>query len=246
MNEVTRLAPAQGFGDTLMKVLADPNISAEKLQIVLQEQRAILADLRKERFQAAFVAMSAEMPKVNKHGIVDLTTKDGRKFGSYKFARWEDMDEAIRPILQKFGFALTFSETPTANSNIQLRGELMHTDGHFISSERTMPPDRGPGRNDLQAQGSAISYAKRYLAEELCNIVRKGEDDDGRRAVPKPIAPDQVKELQTLLKAIKTQPDTFLRLFVTGCETLEDIQERDYPRLINALREKQRSMEQTK
>lgn len=242
MNEVARLAPAQGLDNSLMQLLSDPKITPEKMQVILQARREILADRRREAFQAAFVQMAADMPRVNKQGLVELR-KDGRVLGSYKYARWEDMDEAIRPVLQKYGFALTFAEIPTSNGRVQVRGELMHVDGHSIQSERTMPPDTGPGRNSLQAEGSAISYCKRYLAEELCNIVRKGVDDDGRSAVSKPITPKQAAELLILLKAIKTKPDTFLRLFVTNCEKIEDIQERDYPRLINALKEKQSSME---
>lgn len=247
MNEVARTtAPAQGFGEQLMRVLQDKDISADKLQVVLQMQKEILADRRREAFQAAFVAASAGMPSVNKQGLVELTTRDGRNLGSYKYAKWEDMDEVLRPHLQQFGLALSFSETPTTNGRVQVRGTLMHIDGHSISSERSMPPDTGPGRNSLQAEGSAISYCKRYLAEELCNVVRKGEDDDGRTATSKKISREQITHLLQLMKKVKTQPDTFLRLFVTGCEKMEDIEERDYPRLINALQEKARSMEESK
>jgi len=243
MNDVVkRETPAQSFGDVLMRVLADPNIPADKLQIVLQTQKDLLADRRREAFQSAFVAMAAKMPQVTKEGLVDLK-KDGKNYGSYKFAKWEDMDEAIRPILHEFGFALNFYEPPDngANGKVTVRGVLMHLDGHAVESEKSGPPDTGPGRNALQAIGSTTSYLKRYLAEELCNIVRKGEDNDGQ-TVLKLITEKQIAELETLLKAVKTQPDTFLRLFVTGCERMEDIPERDFPRLVNALREKQRSM----
>ena len=238
MNEVTRVTPAQGFGDTLMQVLKDKNIPADKLQIVLQMQREILTDRRREAFETAFVAMHAKMPRVNKQGWVELGEGKG-----YNFAKWEDMDEAIRPVLEEFGFALRFTQVNGESGLVTVRGELVHIDGHAVASERAMPPDRGRGRNDLQAIGSSISYAKRYLAEGLCNIVRQGQDDDGKTAVPKPISAAQVKELEGLLKSIKTSPQTFLRLFVTGADALEEIQERDFPRLINALREKQRSME---
>ena len=238
MNDVARITPAQGFGDVLMQVLKDKNIPADKLQIVLQMQREILADRRREAFETAFVAMHAKMPRVNKDGFVDLG--DGK---GYKFARWEDMDEAIRPVLEQHGFALRFTQVNGESGLVTVRGELVHIDGHAVASERAVPPDVGRGRNQLQAIGSAISYAKRYLAEGLCNIVRQGQDDDGKTAIPKPISATQVKEIQVLLKSIKTSPQTFLRLFVTGCDDLSEIQERDYPRLINALREKQRSME---
>lgn len=245
MNEVARLQPAQGFSETLMRVLSDPNIPADKLQVVLQMQRELLEDRRKESFQAAFRAMAVKLPQINRHGLVELK-KDGRVLGSYKYAKWEDMDEVIRPILHEHGFALTFSEIPKDGGRVHMQGVLMHDDGGSRMSETSLPPDTGPGRNNLQAVGSAKTYAKRYLAEDLLNLVRKGVDDDGRGAVPKPISAAQVKELSGLLKAIKTQPETFLRLFVTGVEKMEDIQERDYPRLVNALTEKKQSMEKDK
>lgn len=242
MNDIARATPAQGFNDVLMRVLSDPNIPADKLQIVLQTQKDILIDRRREAFQTAFVAMAAEMPQVTKEGVVELKNKEGHRFGSYKYALWEDMDEAIRPILNRHGFALTFSQIANGKGQVVVRGTLMHVDGHSIDAEREMPPDVGPGRNSLQAIGSAISYAKRYLAEGLCNIVRKGEDDDGRSADKKVVTDAQIKELTKLLQAVSTTPETFLRLFVTGAEAMVDIPARDYPRLVNALREKQRSI----
>ena len=243
MNDVVRSAPAQGFGETLMKLLADPNIPADKLQVMLQMQRELIAERRKEAFQTAFVAMALELPQITREGVVDLV-KEGKRYGSYKFAPYEDIDEAIRPILNKHGFALNYYEPPDngANGKVTVRGVLMHIDGHSVESEKSGPPDTGPGRNSLQAIGSTTTYLKRYLCEELCNIVRRGADDDGKGADRRVITPAQIKELDGLLKAVKTQPDTFLRLFVTGCEKMEDIPERDFPRLVNALREKQRSM----
>jgi hypothetical protein len=243
MNDVARITPAQGFGDALMRVLSDPQIPADKLQIVLQMQKDILADRRRESFQSAFAAMAAEMPQVSKEGVVILE-RQGQRLGSYKYARLEDMDETIRPILHKHGFALNFYEPADngANNKVTVRGVLMHVDGHSVESEKSAPPDTGPGRNGLQAIGSTTSYLRRYLTEELCNIVRRGVDDDGVSAGIKLVSTDQIAELTTLLKAVKTTPETFLRLFVTGAEKMEDIPERDFPRLVNALREKQQSM----
>jgi hypothetical protein len=43
--------------------------------------------------------------------------------------------------------------------------------------------DTGPGRNQNQAMGSTLSYGKRYTAEMLLNIVREGEDTDGKHPV---------------------------------------------------------------
>jgi hypothetical protein len=48
----------------------------------------------------------------------------------------------------------------------------------------------------------------------------------------------QVKELVTLIKATATDEAAFLQLMVSSATTLEDIRQRDFPRLLMALREK--------
>jgi hypothetical protein len=237
--------PAQGLGEYLMRAMSDPNITAEKLQVLLAAQRDILAERRRESFQTAFAAMSARLPQVTKDGLVELRTKDGRHTGSYRYARWEDMDTVIRPILVEFGFSISFYTKPS-EGKIILGGRLMHVDGHFEIAERYLKPDIGPGRNDLQAEGSGQSYAKRYTAEALLNIVRRGEDDDAVGAKIAKITSDQVKELETLCDTTKTKRETFLRLFVTGIESMVDIPARDFARLKNALEEKKASMTRKK
>lgn len=238
-------APALALGEHLYRMLADPNITAEKMAVLLQAQKDIMAESRREAFQAAFAAMAVELPQVEKHGVVELVNKDGRRFGSYNYAKWEDMDDVIRPILHKHGFALTFGSRVDGANQI-LVGKLIHAAGHFETSERKLMPDPGPGRNALQAEGSGLSYAKRYLAEGLLNIVRRDEDDDAISAGLQPLTEDQVKDLTQLLADTATKTDSFLTMFVTGAEKLEDIPARDYPRLKNALEAKKRSLTKPK
>jgi succinate dehydrogenase flavin-adding protein (antitoxin of CptAB toxin-antitoxin module) len=241
MNDLTRVTPAQDFGQTLMDMLRNPKIPADKLQVMLQMQRELIAERRREAFQTAFVEMSAKMPQVKRDGTVELVTKDGRRSGSYKFTRWEDMDKVMRPILSEYGFALNFAQADNPNGGVTVIGTLMHRDGHSISSQRTLPPDTGPGRNALQAIGSSISYAKRYVAEGLCNIVRGGEDDDAISAYMRKVTDKQVKELERLIKETDTDLAYFLQIMVTEqISELSELPERDYARLINALNERKR------
>jgi hypothetical protein len=239
-NIVKRPAPALALGDTLLKMLVDPNISAEKTQILLQTQKDIMAESRREAFQTAFAALAAELPQVDKRGIVELV-KEGRVLGRYNFAKWEDMDAVIRPIMFRHGFSFSFASRVDSGKQI-LVGKLMHSAGHFEISERLLIADPGPGRNTLQAEGSGLSYAKRYVAEGLLNIVRKGQDDDGIASGLKLIDAAQVKQLAGLLGETGTKTEMFLGMFVTGATSLEEIAARDLPRLLNALQEKKRSL----
>lgn len=249
MNEVTKVqpapAPAMALGETLFKLLADPNIPAEKMQILLQMQREIMADSRRERFQTAFAALAKELPQVERKGKVELI-KEKQLLGKYSYAKWEDMDKVLRPIWTKHGFGISFSGRVTDSGKQVLIGKLMHEAGHFETSERLLIADPGPGRNNLQAEGSGLSYAKRYIAEGLLNIVRRDEDDDGIAGGLKTISNSQVKELTKLLDETKTKADTFLRLFLTDIESMSLIPEREFPRLKNALEEKKHSMNSKK
>jgi hypothetical protein len=109
-----------------------------------------------------------------------------------------------------------------------------------------LPPDVGPGRNSLQAVGSAISYGKRYTAEMLLNIVRRGEDTDGYGAVENnaPITDTQAKHLAKLIKDTKTDTAKFLEWSKTGADKLADIPAREFVRLLNALNDKKQKAQQ--
>lgn len=245
MNDDTHLpapSPATGLGEQLMRLISDPNIGADKMQVLLQMQREIITERRRESFQRAFALLAARMPQVTKDGVVELTNKDGKRLGRYKFAKWEDMDTVIRPLLSEYGFALTFYSRVGDGGRTIFGGRLLHIDGHSETAERYLKPDPGPGRNDLQAEGSGQSYAKRYTAEALLNIVRKGEDDDGVSAMAVKLTDKQADELGNLLVATKTSPEKFLTMFVTGCDSVADIPARDFARLKNALEEKKAAL----
>jgi hypothetical protein len=243
MNDIVpaRPAPALAMGESLTRLISDPNITAEKLQLLLQMQKDIIAESRREAFQTAFAAMSIELPQISKEGLIELIKADGKHVGSYKYTRYEDMDLVVRPIMHKHGFGLSFESRVEGNTQI-LVGKLLHAAGHFTTSERRLIPDPGPGRNALQAEGSGLSYARRYIAEGLLNLVRKGVDDDGIATGLKPINEAQVKQLVDLIVETNTKTENFLRMFVSDCERIEDIPMRDFPRLLNALEEKKRSL----
>ena len=91
----------------------------------------------------------------------------------------------------------------------------------------------------MQARGCARRYAKRYITDDLCNVVRKGKDDDARGAMEALIDATQIKELADLIKATASDEAAFLNTMVTGAETLHDIRQRDFPRLLMALKDRQ-------
>lgn len=231
-----RVAPAHDFGELLMTMLRDPNIPADKMQVVISARQKGIEDEAKEAYQFHFAAFAAEMPAVERDGWVEL----GQGKGRYPFTTYEQMDKVLRPLLTKHGLSLQFwSSAPESKEVVIVHGALT---GWGWSRESTypVPPDVGPGRNALQARGSAQTYAKRYCADLLCNIVRKGRDDDGRGALEALIDGTQTQELLDLIAATKTDEAAFLKIMVSGAQKLEDVRQRDFNRLLLALKDKAR------
>jgi len=243
-------SPAQGYDDMLARMLADQkDLTPEKMEILLRVRRELLGDRRGEAFQIAFAKMAAVLPQVEKQGMVELI-RGGETKGSYRYAKWEDMDTVVRPIMTAHGFSLMFQEYVNDKGLPMLRGKLMHVDGHAEISERQIRPDPGPGRNETQAWGSGLSYAKRYLGEGLLNIVRRGVDDDATTADDQSITEDEVNEIRRLLmdtmpadRNIGEYTTRFLHAMLTGIEQVEDIPRRDFTRLKNALADRQRQQQ---
>ena len=236
IERVERAAPAETFAAMLMQMLTNPDIPADKMEVVMKMRRELLTDQAREAFQAAFAAFSADLPQVARDGTVELV-KDGKPLGRYKFTTIEEMDRVIRPLLAKWGFAISFSSRDDKDL-VVVTGTLAGH-GWERASTYSLPPDTGPGRNALQARGSSRRYAKRYITDDLCNVVRQGKDNDGQGAtIENLIDATQLTELTTLLKATNTDEKQFLTLMVSGAETLADVRMRDFPRLIMALREK--------
>lgn len=237
IQRIERAAPAETFAAVLMQMLTDPNIPADKMEVVMKMRREVLGDQAREAFQEHFAAFSAELPQVERDGTVELV-KDGRPVGRYAFTTIEGMDVILRPLLAKHGFAISFASVD-AKDGVTVTGTLSGW-GWERSSTYSFPPDAGPGRNALQARGSSRRYAKRYIVDDLCNVVRKGKDDDARGALEALIDAPQINELLDLIKSTGTNEAAFLRTMVSGSETLHDIRQRDFPRLVMALREKQK------
>lgn len=176
--------PALRNDDVLSVIAAaarDPQVDPAKLTALLQLKERVDARNAEVEFNRAFARLMIRMPRVKKNGTVSLRNKEGQDKGSIPFAKWEDVDRVVRPMLSEEGFALSFTCTPSVGC-VEMTGILTHIQGHRITSTMQLPPDVGPGRNALQAIGSSHSYGKRYITLDLLNIVTEGADDDGNSA----------------------------------------------------------------
>lgn len=114
------------------------------------------------------------------HAEVGTIRKDSTNpfFGS-KYASLSTILSQVLPVLTKHG--LTIIQLPSGTG---LTTTLAHTSGQYIS--QTM--DLMPVKADPQAQGSAITYARRYAVSAVLSL-NVDEDDDGNAATAQATVP---------------------------------------------------------
>lgn len=207
-------ANVQDINGGLLEVIAraarDPNVDIDKMERLLEMQERVQARGAKAAYYSALAEMQPELPVISERG--GISTDKGKTVQS-TYALWEDVNEAIRPILAKHGFALSFKVRRT-EGEIITTGILSHRGGHSEETELALPTDNSGSKNAVQAVGSSTSYGKRYTAYALLNITTTGEDDDGHKGGrPRTVDDTQLTVLQGLASAVGADLVRFCRYF---------------------------------
>lgn len=176
MNDiVTRhdsLPQPSGEGSTILAVISraasDPNTDVDKMERLMAMYERIESKRAVAAYQADLAEMQDSLPSIGERGSAA---------GRYTYALWEDINAAIKPVLKRFGFALSF-RTDCQKDGISVTGVLTHREGHREETTISLPADGSGNKNAVQAVASSVSYGKRYAAGALLNLTSHGEDDD--------------------------------------------------------------------
>lgn len=219
------------------ELVRDDKVDAAKMTGIYDLQERVLARQAEAEFNMAFAELQADLPRIKKSGKVeypkDKTKPDGPKEKAFNFARYEDIDEIIRPIMMRHGFSMSFDSGMRDGGGVTVTGRLLHRGGHARSSTVPLAVDASGGKNNLQGIGSSISYGKRYAVVMLLNLVFEGEDDDGVRGGTVFIDDAQLQQVQQLAEEVSADPEAFCRFM--GVTAYPDIQKKDFAKAINAL-----------
>lgn len=161
------------------RLAGNKDVDVEKLDRIITAQMRILDRHAKADFDAAYAAMQPELPAITEKG--EIIVKGSLRS---RYAKLEDIQAAIKPVLARFGFAIRHrTEWPDGKDGIiRIVGILSHRSGHSEESAFEAPMDRSEYRTDVQSQGSTVSYGRRYTTIDLLNIETRGVDDDGAKA----------------------------------------------------------------
>lgn len=228
-------ADAGTIMDVIARAAADPSVDVAKLERLAALYERIKANEAKAAYMAALAAMQPDLPAIERRGRIKIKPADAGQ----PYALWEDINEAIKPILNKHHFSLSFRVGLAADGKITVTGVLAHAAGHQEETTITLPHDSTGSKNAVQAVGSSTSYGKRYTAGALLNLTFKGEDDDGKAAgIGETITEEQVKTLQSAIMEVDADLPKFLRYMKV--ERLEDLPASKYQDALAALQAKRK------
>jgi len=224
-------APEQNILAVIARAAADPNVDTGKMRELLDMQERFMRTRAEMEFNAAMARIQPKMPRVNKHGQIVVHNEIRSKF-----ARYEDLDAAIRPLLEEEGFAQDFdSEDLGAKMKVVLC--VSHRMGHKERRQITLPYDASGAKSGTQGTGSTYTFGKRYLVQNFWNIITTDDplDDDGQGGC---ISLDQQIVINDLLKEVKADTTGFLKFM--GASSVDAIPVAQYQKAINALERKRR------
>jgi hypothetical protein len=172
----TAIAITDNVTPMFERLARDPSVDVAKLERLLDMHERLIRQQAKAEFDRAFAEMQGDIPTIDEKGriLVDGVLRS-------RFAKNEDIQEVIKPILKAHGFALRFS-SEVSEGRIKVTGTLSHRSGHSERDEFVTLPDKTGSKNDIQAIGSARSYGQRYTTIALLNIATRGEDNDAETA----------------------------------------------------------------
>lgn len=218
--------------EVISRAASDPNIDIDKFERLMQMHERIMAKNAEAQFNAAFSEMQSEIPVITEKGEIKVNGEIRSRY-----AKNEDIQETIKPILKAHGFSLSFrNEFPEAG-RIKTIGTLAHKAGHKIEGEFVSKADTSGSKNEVQSYGSSSSYGKRYVTEGLLNIVSRGQDDDGGTPAAL-ITEEQVADLNALILEVHADFKRFLKHF--KIQHLEDLPVAKYKDAVAALERKRK------
>lgn len=158
------------------RAASDQSVDIDKFERLIALKREEEALIAERAYNASMAELQSEMPVIERKGRI-VVKGELRS----RFAKFEDIQEALKPLLKKHGFSFT-AKTKFENGLLHITGIVGHKFGHKEETTMVLPFDNTGSKNGVQAIGSSTAYGKRYVISMLFNVSTGDEDDDGQSA----------------------------------------------------------------
>lgn len=190
------------------RVALDKDADVSKLEKMIELQERVMANQAKQQFDSAMLNFQIKKPVIEKSATANRT----------KYAKLPNIQAAIDPVLREFGLFVRWATEATQTGKNKVTCIVTHIGGHSESSSMEVSPDKSGSKNEIQADGSAITYAQRYTLCSLLGLVLS-EDTDGNSIKPT-VTSQQVKILEKKLAFLGDDAKAKMEAHI-GCELHE-------------------------
>lgn len=198
-----------GLLQVIARAVADPAMDVEKAERLFALQKDILADNAKREFNSAFRLAKSEIRPVVKNRYNEQTRSS--------YANLEAVADAIDPIIDRHGFALTYgTDVSDKPGHYRITADVLHDGGHERHYFADIPEDTvgikgAANKTATHGFGSTMSYGRRYLKLLIFDVATTDDNDGNRNRQPayEMISADQCAELRRLIKAANTTEEAF-------------------------------------
>ena len=137
------------------------------------QERAMARDAELSFFRSLHAAQE-EVPSIEPNK--EVKTSAGKLM--YRYASYEQLDKALRPIYVKHGMAISFSGGEAPTGKVRVLCCVSHRDGHAERYQLDLAISPGAAQlTQTDAELSAQSKAKRRILRNIFNIVDDLEDE---------------------------------------------------------------------
>lgn len=235
-----RIAVAAPTPLALMQQVITAGITPESVG-VMERLVALDREMRRDAAAVEYAGAFARLQAAVKSFRPTKAVPDKHGGVRYTYLPYDEIMREVQPLAEREHLSISFS-TDFADGRIIQTCTITHISGHSKDYKAFVRAGAGPyGATESQADGAAMTYAKRYALCNALNIVVE-RDTDGVPADARneggPITFEQEQTLRELVKETKSDEAAFLKF--AGAEIYAEIGSGRYQALFTALQKKLR------
>jgi ERF superfamily len=202
----------------ILQLAIEKGATIDQLERLIAMHERFEANEARKAFSTAFSAFKAESVSI----IKNTEVKAGPLAGSC-YANLFDVVNAVIPALSKHGLSHSWKLTKDEKGWMEVTCIIRHVLGHSESVSMGAEPDTGPGRNAIQARGSAKSYLERYTLLAATGMAASDGDNDGN--APPTGKGMELEEFERLSGLIETAGslESLKQIYLAACKDAKDL-----------------------
>lgn len=164
---------------TLIDKAVEKDIDVDKFAKLVDIVKMLENEKAKRDFYEAFSKFQSSIPTIFKNSEVNMGYGKPR----YNYATLSDIITAIQKPLGESNLSFRW-EISNNNDIIEVTCILSHAGGYELQTSIQAGKDATPGKSNVQAIASTITYLKRYTLVSLLGIGTADPDDDAVSTIP--------------------------------------------------------------